>query len=165
MVHVVTNEQSAMLCHTPTVFNHQTTIQHHPTVPNLPPFQLYPVINCNPTTQENHPFIQYHPTMNVVPLGGPTSGSVGDLDSDVFLGDLDEFLDPAEKMDIEEAPTSSEIGGHDALDLTGFQPSKTEAQIEHPKAVFIVMPNPPQSYAIMLHSKRPDQRRRKPTKM
>ena len=37
----------------------------------------------------------------VPPPQYPMSGSVRDFDSDDFLGDLDEFLDPAEQMEIE----------------------------------------------------------------
>ena len=56
------------------------------------------------------------------------------MDSDNFLGVLDEFLDSAEQIEIEEAPTSSEIGGHNATS-THIQTSKTQAQIEHPTTI------------------------------
>lgn len=64
---------------------------------------------------------------------------------------MEEFLDPTEQIETEEAPTSCEIGVHDAADLPCFQFSKTQAEIEHSTPVVHHAANQSQIHATMLH--------------
>lgn len=87
---------------------------NHPATPCHPTSPCHLALPCRiflPEMQENHLSIQQHPTMQHV---------VPPLEATSIFWDLDEFLNPAEQMETEEALKSSENSVHDAADSTGM---------------------------------------------